>query len=144
MQKYLENYFSSLAKIATNGKKTLILCDRGCLDSRAYVGPQLWSAILDETNWNVVNLAHKRYNAVIHMVTAADGAAEFYQNENNKTRYENVAQAVEIDRKIQESYTGHPDHRIIRNMFKKRFEYKINRMIEEISNIIGLTDASSA
>jgi hypothetical protein len=28
--------------------------------------------------WNVVNLRDRRYDAIIHLVTAADGAEEFY------------------------------------------------------------------
>lgn len=35
-----------------------------------------------------MNCRDQRYDAVIHMVTAADGATKFYSGENNEARYE--------------------------------------------------------
>jgi len=55
--------------------------------------------VLDEMGWNPINLRDKRYDAVLHMVTAADGAADFY-NKSNEARYEDVNQAISIDRKL--------------------------------------------
>ena len=34
-----------------------------------------------------IKLLSNRYNAIFHLVTAADGAEAFYSLENNKTRY---------------------------------------------------------
>jgi hypothetical protein len=58
------------------------------MDPRAYMDDECWQAVLDENNWNAVYLRDKRYNMVIHMVTAADGAESFYTFENNTARYE--------------------------------------------------------
>ena len=39
---------------------------------------------------STVNLRENRYNAVLHLVTAADGAEEFYSKANNAARFENA------------------------------------------------------
>ena len=52
-------------------------------------------------NWNPINLSHKRYNMVMHLVSAADGARQFYTLENNEARYETADQAVAVDQKLQ-------------------------------------------
>ena len=80
---------------------------------------------------------------VMHLVTAADGAAQFYTTENNQARYENEEQAVDIDGKLQNAYNGHPCHKIIRNVPLKDFQYKIDTVIEELMKCIEFTDAES-
>lgn len=47
-QQTLENYFKELASIKkkTFKNKIVLLCDRGCMDARAYVPEELWQAIL--------------------------------------------------------------------------------------------------
>ena len=44
--------------------------------------------MLDEAGLNEVTLRDKRYDLVIHMVTAANGAEEFYGIDNNEARRE--------------------------------------------------------
>jgi len=41
---------------------------------------------LEEFNWTVPQLRDQRYEAVVHLVTAAIGAERFYTLENNKAR----------------------------------------------------------
>lgn len=83
----LEDTFENLAR--NEGKQSVLLCDRGLMDGSAYVSQDQWQAVLDEMGWNPINLRDKRYDAVLHMVTAADGAADFY-NKSNEARYEDV------------------------------------------------------
>jgi hypothetical protein len=59
------------------------------MDGSAYVSDELWSAVLDEMGLSQMQLCDKRYDGVIHMVTAADGASSFY-NKGNEARYENL------------------------------------------------------
>ena len=138
MQKSLENYFKSLAYLSSIKKDTIVVADRGCMDARAYVSSDIWQAILDQMDWNPVNLSHHRYEAVIHMVSAADGAEDFYTSENNAARYETVQEAKELDHKLQSCYVGHPRHIIIKNYLGESFDYKINRVIEEITQVLDL------
>ena len=44
--------------------------------------------MLDQYNMNEVYLRDRRYDLVLHMVTAADGAEKFYNLSNNIARYE--------------------------------------------------------
>lgn len=73
-----------------SGQKSVLFCDRGTLDgsgmvvvvvlssSSAYMERSVWQAILDENGWTNVQLRDKRYDCVVHMVTAAWGAPQFY------------------------------------------------------------------
>lgn len=68
----LEDVFIDIA--LNCDQKTVIICDRGVMDGSAYTDSNVWQALLDETAWNTIQLRDRRYEAVIHMVTAADGA----------------------------------------------------------------------
>ena len=82
----LEDIF---VKIACNSEsKCVLICDRGVMDGKAYTEDNVWQTLLDETGWNTIHLRDRRYDAVIHMVTAAQGAEEFYTDANNIARYE--------------------------------------------------------
>jgi hypothetical protein len=60
------------------------------MDGMAYTDDNVWQALLDETGWSTIQLRDRRYEAVIHMVTAADGAVNFYSDVNNEARYETI------------------------------------------------------
>jgi hypothetical protein len=69
---------------------TIVLCDRGVMDGSAYTDENVWQAILDETGWSTIQLRDKRYEAVVHLVSAADGAESFYYNASSKKRYDTI------------------------------------------------------
>lgn len=97
-QMMLEDYYYELAVLSE--KKSVILYDRGVMDPRAYMDDEAFQTILDETNWNLVYLRDKRYDAVVHLVTAAHGAEQFYTLENNASRYEDVPTARLVDENL--------------------------------------------
>ncbi len=97
---------------ASCGEESLILCDRGVMDGKAYISESTWQALLDEVGLSVVHLRDRRYETVIHMVTAADGAEKFYDNESNEARYETVALAKTVDENIQRAWTGRLRQRV--------------------------------
>lgn len=96
-QMALEDVMLNLAK--NTGDPSVILMDRGLMDTVGYSGLDLWAKILKHTGWNNIDLRDKRYDAVIHMVTAADGAENFY-NLDNTARYETVDQAITTDKAL--------------------------------------------
>lgn len=106
LQIFLEDLTLEYAA-ATSSKPVVIFCDRGLMDGKAYVSDKVWQAIMDEFGWNEVYLRDSRYDAVIHMVTAADGAEKFYDLDTNEARYEDMKTAVEVDKKIQKNWSGH-------------------------------------
>ena len=68
--------------------KSVILLDRGIPDCLAYMDSKDYENILKLHNIKP-NEACNRYDAVFHMVTAANGAEEFYTCANNPARREN-------------------------------------------------------
>jgi hypothetical protein len=76
-------------------------------------------------------LRDNRYDAVLHLVTAADGAEKFYASLNNEARYESVSEAVEKDKRLREAYLGHRNWHIIDNQVED-FNKKISRAKEAV------------
>lgn len=42
------------------------------------IAKELWDKMMHSNNWNNVELRDNRYNQIVHMVTAANGAEDFY------------------------------------------------------------------
>ena len=59
------------------------------------------------------------------MMTAADGASEFYNIDSNEARYEDENEAIEQDRRLRDAYMGHRNYYLIDNNCKS-FKEKIN------------------
>jgi CYTH domain-containing protein/thymidylate kinase len=134
----LENQFMRLAEVCT--KPVLIVCDRGTMDISAYISPEEWEEITQMAGTNT-NALFERYDAVLHLVSAADGAEQYYTTATNATRYEQANEeglriARELDKKVIKAWTGHPHLRVINN--HDDFEKKLNRVLKEISKVVGL------
>lgn len=135
MQIHLEDVFNNIA--VNSDSDCVVVMDRGVMDGRAYMNQNLWHAVLDETGWNEIQLRDKRYDTVIHLVTAADGAEEFYSL-SNEARYESVADAKRIDKNLIDSWSGHPHHFIIGNQSEGGFKQKMNRVMNAVLQTVGL------
>lgn len=135
-QMCLEDIFLETA--IESDQATVILCDRGVMDGHAYTTQEVWQALLDETHWSTIQLRDRRYEAVIHMVTAADGAPVFYTDANNAARYETVEEAVALDKKLINSWVGHPQFTIVDNLETNGFQGKIARCVDAVFKTIGL------
>ena len=55
--------------------------------------------IMDQCNCDSIQLRDARYDQVVHMTTAANGAEAFYQLDNNPARSEGLVLAREMDNK---------------------------------------------
>ena len=115
-------------------EKVLIVCDRGALDNRAYMSEADFADTLKHLNTSEVEL-RDNYDAVFHLVTAANGAEKFYTTANNTARTETVEQAAALDDSLIAAWTGHPHLRVIDNSCG--FEDKMKRLISEISSFLG-------
>ena len=134
----LEDSFMRMAEVCT--KPTLIICDRGTMDISAYMTPEMWEDITAKANTDS-NSLRARYDAVLHMVSAADGAEQYYTTATNAVRYEQMNEeglriARELDKKVIKAWTGHPRLRVINN--NDDFNAKLNRVLMEISNVLEL------
>lgn len=119
---------------------TIVVCDRGAMDISAYMQPEMWEEITAAVGTNTQEL-RQRYDAVLHLVSAADGAEQFYTTATNSVRYEQMNEeglrmARELDKKVIKAWTGHPHLRVINN--HEDFNKKLNRVILEISHVLGL------
>ncbi len=134
----LEDSFMRLAETCT--KPTFVVCDRGTLDISAYIDKNMWLDITGKCGTSP-NELRERYDAVLHLVSAADGAEQYYTTATNSTRYEQANEeglqlARDLDKKVNKAWTGHPHLRVINN--HDDFDTKLNRVILEISNVLGL------
>jgi CYTH domain-containing protein/predicted ATPase len=116
-------------------KKVVLLFDRGAMDVKAYLDEISWGDLLEDMNVSSVSLRDKRYDAVLHLRTAALGAEKFYTQENNSARLETVLEAVEADRKTLEAWIGHPHLHVLDN--STDFEHKIKRVLHAVLGILG-------
>lgn len=133
-QESMEDGLESILK--ARGLPAVLLCDRGIQDGAAYMEQDRWERVLQTRNWHQVDVREGRYNAVFHMVTAADGAEDFYTLENNDARTETPEQAREMDCKTQKAWLGHPHHYVLDN--STDFEGKLQRLVEFIARLVGL------
>lgn len=121
-----------------NEQKPLLLCDRGIIGAKAYF-PERCSGYF-ETLAKLKGLETadlmNRYNGVIHLVTAAEGAEKFYTLENNKARRENPEEARVIDQKIKNCWIGHPHLKVIDN--STDFEEKKRRVLSAICRFLEI------
>ena len=133
IQLALEDDFTRMAQ-TINGP-VVIICDRGALDISAYLPTEMWEKITGLCNVTTQQLSD-RYDAVLHLVSAADGAEQYYNTTSNEMRTEGIEKARLLDRKVIQAWTGHPHLRVINN--HDNFDTKINRVLKEISAVLGL------
>lgn len=116
-------------------KDIVVLHDRGYLDGNAYIDSKTFIKLLGEFGLTRAS-AMDYYDGVFHLVTAANGAREFYTLENNKARTETPEQAIEIDNKLLECWNGHQHLRVIGN--ETDFVRKIDRLKMEVFGLMGI------
>lgn len=131
LQLKLESYAEDLAK--KSSKPTIILCDRGIMDDKAYVTKEQFIELLKERNltqFEVMNF----YDLVIHLVTAALGKEEFYTLDNNAARSESPEEARIKDRKTLDAWLSHDNLKIVGN--DTDFATKINNAVKEVYEML--------
>jgi CYTH domain-containing protein len=110
------------------------------MDISAYMTPETWEEITRAVGTSSPEL-RQRYDAVLHLVSAADGAEQFYTTANNASRNESNDEeglriARGLDKKVIKAWTGHPHLRVINN--DEDFDKKMTRVLKEISDVLSL------
>lgn len=115
-------------------EKVVMLFDRGLLDNRAFVTQAEFDrySALNGVNEDVIR---NSYDAVFHLVTAANGAEEYY-NLDNEARSETPEKARKIDIETMAVWTGTPHLRIIDN--STPFKEKLERLRKEVFAFLGI------
>lgn len=114
---------------------TVIVYDRGPMDGMAYMDPACFNAMLEESK-HTLNEVRDSFSAVIHLVTAAIGAPDFYTTENNAARTETIEEAIAVDERTRAAWSGHPHVKIIDN--STGFDLKIKRAIAVVARVLGI------
>lgn len=154
---HIENVFFSLAE--TLDKDVMVICDRGTMDASAFISKENWENILQRNGLNEIEIRDSRYNQVIHMVSASNGAEPFYTVADHSCRSEGIELARQLDQKAAQAWVGHPYFDVVDNsskiiivtnlsMNKKYrvtlfliiadFETKVCRMIQCVCQKLGI------
>ncbi len=109
----LEN---ALQRALDAGDARLVLCHRGSLDPLAYWLDRGWQEMEFFLYTGITREEHyARYAAVVHLVTAADGAPEHYRRRPDAPRVEDQDAAVRLDALLQKAWGEHPQYYRIGN-----------------------------
>lgn len=119
-----------ITEIASKEPNTIVLCDRGVMDARAFCTEEEFEYSLREAGYTKAQVL-SRYDGVFHLETADKNN---YTIENNEARSETYQQARENDKMIGCIWKQHKYYRHIPN--KETFEKKVNHLTEEILNFI--------
>jgi predicted ATPase len=129
----LEKEFYDLSNIFQDEKRVIIF-DRGVMDMAAYIPQEHFEKIISEIGLDIESIL-SNYDGVIHLVTAANGAENFYNTKNNKARVENsIEEARLADERTLQAWARHPNLKIIDN--STDFENKMQRLLKEITELI--------
>lgn len=128
-----EKLYNKVKKYISNDK-IVIIYDRGLMDSKCYMLDEEFDNLLKVYKTNEIEIK-SRYDAVFHLVTAANGAVDYYTTANNSARKEGIEEAIALDNRCIEAWTGHPHFRVIDN--STDFDNKIKRLLKEIYSVIG-------
>lgn len=135
MQIGMEDGFERVLR--ARGKPAVLLCDRGLMDGSAYMKEEDWNKLMQKREISCVSeLREGRYNAVFHLVTAAEGAEDYYTLENNAVRTESPELAKSLDSMTLKAWVGHPSLKVFDN--STDFETKMQRVVEETARLVGL------
>lgn len=133
----MESIYTENARKLLPTKKPVLICDRGICDIEPYAGPELFKKLRDARNLTHVHVRDERYNGVIFLRSAANGAEEFYSNASNTSRYESLEVARALDERTHNAWIGTPHLRIIENVRGESFDKKIYRAVSELARILG-------
>lgn len=131
MQLAREDRYLAMARIVP-AQKILVVFDRGVLDGSAYVDAPAFDALLGEAGLDRTQ-ALARYDAVIHLESAAKGTGG-YMTSNNAARSETAREAALSDDRILEAWSAHPRHVVVRN--RDDFNEKMAAMLDALFELL--------
>lgn len=127
----------TLIKIAAaTGKPTLFFCDRGTMDTSAYIPAQVWEEIKCSVGMKEEELCDERYTAVIHLCTAAKGVEDHYSLSSNDCRSESLEKARQVDDRLLAAWQRHPAFHIVNA--EKLFDTKMQNVLSIINKLLKL------
>jgi thymidylate kinase len=129
LQLQLEESLAAIAR--ANGTPAIVLCDRGTMDGKAYMSDAEWSEVLVRNALTEETCQH-RYDCVLHLITAADGAVMHYAA--HALRRETSDEAVTVDRRTTMVWSQHPRRHTFDN--STDMEGKLARVLRAVAEVI--------
>lgn len=130
LQLYKEKRYIDIVSKLPQDTKCIILSDRGILDSKAYLGQELFTKLLDKNGLKESDLG-KQYDMVIHMVTVATDIKNKYNTSTNSARFENADEAIDLDKRTSDAWKNHKNVKVI------AATEIIDEKIEKVKNLIS-------
>ena len=130
--------FHEAANKLVNVPRVVLLSDRGCMDSVAYMGKEAFVNMVKKLGYEPSDMSERMYAGVIHLQSVAVDKPDVYTLANNAARKESVEEAARLDALTIAAWTGHPHLRVIGNATD--LEGKIGKMVHEITRILGIPD----
>lgn len=134
MQLDLERRFRALAA-ALAPAPVVVLYDRGTMDVASYIKPADFSVMLTRHGLGYRQV-RDRYDAVVHMVSAACAGDEHYTQANNGTRREDAAEARAADARTLAAWVGTPRLHIVGA--RSTFEDKLRQVETAVRHTVGI------
>ena len=136
LQLYKEKRYKDFLDKYPDDTKIIILCDRGAVDIKAYLGEEDYNRMLDENHLNNDDLLNE-YDLVIHMITVAAETENKYSNASNKARFEEAKEAIDLDKRTNEAWSKHKNLKIapVCNLLEEKINLVIDYVDELLDNI---------
>ena len=128
-----EYLFEQACEKFKNFDNIVLICDRGVLDAKVYIGDEGFANLLKLNNLTEQDIIN-RYDAVFKLVTAANGAKDYYTLENNAVRKESAEEAIALDELVSKVWSVHPHFETFDN--STNFEQKMNRLLNSVLNFL--------
>ena len=135
LQLYKEKRYQDIIKKLPEETECIILSDRGILDSKAYLGQEMFTKLLEKNNLKEKDLG-KNYDMVIHMVTVAADVKNKYNTTTNTARFEDAEEATLLDKRTSEAWQDHKNLKIIEAT--TIIDEKINKVIELVHEFLKI------
>ncbi len=130
-------YHNAAKRLQADGLKPVMIADRGVCDQLAYTGMEQLQSYLHEHGLRFEQVRDERYDGVIYMRSAANGAEQFYNAASNETRYETLEEAKLLDDRTLHAWVGTPHMIVIKNEPGEPFSGKINRAVGALARLLG-------
>ena len=130
LQLFKEKRYLDIIDKLPEDTNCIILSDRGIMDSKAYLGSELFTKLLDQNNLKEEDLGHQ-YDMIIHLVTVATNNQNKYNTSTNSARFEeDIDEVIDLDRRTNEVWQKH------KNLKRVEATGTIEEKIENVINII--------
>ena len=129
LQLYKEKRYLDIIKKLPDDTKCIILSDRGILDSKAYLGQELFTKLLEANNLHEEDLGNE-YDLIIHMVTVATDIKNKYNTTTNTARFEDADEAIDLDKRTSDAWKNHKNVKVI------EATEIIDEKVENVKNLI--------